>query len=173
MFLYFTFQGDVGIDLSSDGDQLFVFCGSVSAPSFAFGVSYNSWLDSGSVSSATSYLPSGLNASGAFVTLPFAGHQYYAGSTSGSAEEILANVTNASSWVTVTEAPSESPTASPSAAPTAAPTEYSCGPGSIAVISFDSGKELHLGHMQSVYALITCLRACGRVCVCICLHADE
>jgi hypothetical protein len=86
--------------LSASGDQLFVFIQSVDAPLFIFGVS-NTWeVESSSLSSSTTILPTSLNMSGAYLTLGNVDNARYAGTTAGSSSELLSNITSVANWDT-------------------------------------------------------------------------
>ena len=106
-----TVQNNVGVDigtvsgtfsgLSTVGDNIFVFTGDVSNPTFIFGLSTLPWLTTGAVNTNNSYLPSnltnGVNAI-AFSTEHDNGF-YNVTPISGATSAILASICNEANWL--------------------------------------------------------------------------
>jgi hypothetical protein len=85
---------------SADGDQLLVYQGSSTAPTFIYGFSTNTWITTGSPNSNQSYLPSGLvNGVSARDSAEDFDNSYFTPvSTSGTKSEILAAIGNVANW---------------------------------------------------------------------------
>lgn len=123
-------------------------------------MSNNGWLPLGAAPTSTqSCLPAALNGTLAYVTLPNLDNQYYIKTMdSGTPEEYLASIASSASWTGsesplspryydpfVVNVPSSAPTLMPTRFPTLSPTEqYSCDPGSVAIISFNTGNNVYI-----------------------------
>jgi hypothetical protein len=105
-----TFQNTVGFSAgtytgsysgaSTSGDQLIAYTGTASNPTFLYALTSNTWISSGSPSSNTSWLPTGLvNGTNARDFSSEIDDQYYnVASVSGSKSEILASIGNVNNW---------------------------------------------------------------------------
>ncbi len=89
-----------GMSLSTSGDQVFAFQGTLANPSFIFGLSTKPWLTSGLTGSATSYLPTSLTnglTAVAFTTERDNGY-FNQVSNSGNPSVILSAICNRTNW---------------------------------------------------------------------------
>ena len=89
--------------LSTGGDQIFVFQGDGSSPTFVYGINNDSmgWLPS-ALSSNDTALPPTLTDGTTAITLgsPERDNAYYSGTTSGSPAQLLAAIGNPANWIT-------------------------------------------------------------------------
>jgi len=97
-------QGSVtvsgGFNLAAAGDQIIVYQGSSSSPSFIYAISNMSWVTSGTITSNTTYLPTGLvddltafdfsteNDNGYYNVIPFV----------GTPDELLVSIADETNW---------------------------------------------------------------------------
>ena len=92
------------LSLAAGGDQLLVYTGTRSSPSFVFGFSSSPWVTDGStaITSTNSICPAELMTGSEVseVSLGKVDNAGYSGATSGSSGDILALVSNSSNWLT-------------------------------------------------------------------------
>jgi len=107
-----TFQNTVGVGFSvgtytgaysgasTSGDQLIAYTGTASNPTFLYALTSNTWISSGSPSTNTSWLPTGLvNGTTARDFSSEIDDQYYSvASISGTKADILASIGNVNNW---------------------------------------------------------------------------
>ncbi len=89
-------------NMSASGDNILVFQGTKESPTFIYGIGWArgaSWITEGEVSPKDSYVPSSLSeANHTVVNLGAKDNYHYTGSTTGTKEEILANLANTDNW---------------------------------------------------------------------------
>lgn len=86
-------------NLAADGDQIIVYCGAITSPTFLYALTNNGWISGGgSVSSTTSYFPDSLSGTNASVSLPSVDNQHYVGTTAGTESSLLETISISSNW---------------------------------------------------------------------------
>ncbi|MEI7781446.1 MAG: YDG domain-containing protein, partial [Planctomycetota bacterium] len=105
-----TFQNLIGFSVgtytgsysgaSTSGDQVIAYTGSATNPTFLYAVTSNTWINTGTPSSNTSYLPAGLiNGTTARDFTTEVDDQYYnVASISGTKNQILASIGDVNNW---------------------------------------------------------------------------
>jgi len=99
-----TISTSGAVQFAAAGDQIFVFQGSVTNPTFIYGMSSTTWISTGPTSSNTSYLPDVLiNGSTAFAfpqsdTGPWDNGYYNIETITGTKEAILNSIATAENW---------------------------------------------------------------------------
>lgn len=95
-------RGGTTIPLSTNGDQLFVFTGAASSPTFLYGLNFanTGWIPSTTTSSSsnTSNIPTTLTSGSTAANVGNFDNSYYSGPLTGTKSTILANLANSSNW---------------------------------------------------------------------------
>lgn len=93
------------VAFATSGDQLLVYQGEATSPTFIYGLSTNTWITTGSTSSNTSYLPTGLTngVSARDFAAEVDNNYFTADTTSGTKSEILAAIGNVANWTRDTD----------------------------------------------------------------------
>jgi hypothetical protein len=95
-------RGGSTIPLSTNGDQLFIFSGASTSPTFLYGLNFanTGWVASSTTSNSsnTSNIPGALTSGSTAAHMGNFDNGYYSGPLSGTPSTILTNLANASNW---------------------------------------------------------------------------
>lgn len=95
-------RGGTAIPLSTNGDQIFIFTGASTSPTFLYGLNFanTGWVANSTTSNSsnTSNIPGALTSGSTAAHMGNFDNGYYSGSLSGTPSTILTNLANTSNW---------------------------------------------------------------------------
>jgi endonuclease I len=101
-----------GMSLALTGDQVIAYQGSAASPTFIYALSSNTWITTGTTTTNTSYLPTGLTAGTSAISFTTERDDGYYNVTtiSGNKSDLLASIASTANWTTTDTRVSPFPT---------------------------------------------------------------